>query len=137
MKLTLVLLLVALAPLSAADHVWQHGTWRDVQHSSDNGGSLTVPIGGTPPTVIAGVAVGGTAPTYLSFPMTVNTECVTIDSPDRIRYEACWQRRFKHVIVNDPIDFAVEGEKLFVRGDKKGESFRLAIVKATRLEPVN
>jgi hypothetical protein len=133
MKLALFFVVACSVAVTAADHKWQRGVWRDVQSSTQATTSMSIPIGGTPSSVVAGVTIPGTAPTYMSFAIPVNTECVTIDGPDALRYVACWQRHFAKLIVNDPIDFAVEGSSLFVRGDKKNEAFKLKTVKIIRL----
>ena len=129
---------VALALISqfvaAADHAWQSGTLREVRVGSTDGGAVSIPIGGTPPTTVAGVTIAGTAPMYLSFPMTAETEFFTIDGPSGMRYVARSNRHLKGFVINDPIDFTVERDNVFVRGPKPSQSTRLWLVSTTRLE---
>lgn len=132
-----VLLMSALSSVWAADHAWQHGVLRDLQFSSSAGGAISLPIGGTPATTVAGVTIPGTAPTYLSIPTTDEQQYVTIDGPDGLRYIARWRRRLKSLIINDPIEFVVEGESLFVKGSKPGDAFKLRMVSTTRLPPTD
>lgn len=123
-------------PLAGAERHWQQGVLRDLQLVPENGGAISVPVGGTAPTTVAGVTIQGTAPTYLSFPMSGELQYVTIDGPGGLRYVARWPLRLTATIINDPIDFAVEGDYVYVKGDKHAESKkRLRLVSTTRLEP--
>ena len=140
MRVLLALLLVtALAgpatTISASEHQWQGGIWRDIQQVTQDGGAISIPVGGLQPYTVNGITVPGAPPTYISIPTAAQTEYVTIDGPAGLRYVAAWRRHFTGVIVNDPIDFAVEGQHLYVRGTKAGQAHKLTIVKIIRLEP--
>ena len=136
--LIVLVLLLASCPVFAADHVWQQGLLRDLHVGSAADGALSVPIGGTPPSTVAGVTIPGTAPTYVSVPITDEQQYVTIDGPDGLRYVARTRPRLIHKgvgpsIINDPITVAVEGTHLYVLGQKPGQVHKLSLVSTTRL----
>jgi hypothetical protein len=115
-------------------HQWLKGKLRDVQLSSDGAVGVSIPVGGTPPSTVAGVTIPGTAPTYINVSEDSTAQILTIDGPDGLRYVARSNRHLEGLIVNDPIDFAVEGRFLFVRGVKKGKEYKLLLTKTIRLE---
>lgn len=132
--ISLVVVLALGLPIAAADHAWQSGTLREVRVGSTGGGAVSVPIGGTPPTTVSGVTFPGVAPTYISIPMTAELEFLTIDGPNGMRYVARSPRHLKGFIINDPLDFTIEGDNVFVRGPKPNQSTKLRLVSTTRLE---
>jgi hypothetical protein len=121
--------------VTAKERTWQIGHWRDSQLESQNGGAVSIPIGGTAPTTVAGVTIQGTAPTYISIPVTGTVQIVTVEGPDNMVYVASRAvGRAWPVIVNDEIIFAVEGDRLYTKGngaDPKKE-FWFGIVKRVR-----
>jgi hypothetical protein len=139
--LIVFVVLVATSPLATGQqtgplknvHVWQPGIWRDIRVVSGTPGAMTLPVGGSPPVTIGNTTVPGTAPMYLTVPIDDKAEYVTIDGPDRLRYVARWRKRFKGVIINDPVEFSLEGDHLFIRGSK-GEALKLELVSTIRLE---
>ncbi len=79
------------------------------------------------------VILPGTAPTYFSIPISSEWQYITIEGSDGLRYVGRWQRKFRNIIINDPMEFTVEGRWLFVHGLKPNEAFRLELVSTTRL----
>lgn len=119
----------------AADRQWQRGYWRDSELQTVQAGSVTIPIGGTPPTTVAGVTVQGTPPTLLTFPSSGTVQAVVIDGDDGITYTAVRQVRAAWpVVVNDEITFAVDGERLYTKDSGKPgtKEFWFKIVKRVR-----
>lgn len=114
---------VILLALLAASPTWQQGVWRDVQHVTEAGGGVSIPVGGG----------AGVAPLYLTFPADDPKEVVTIDGPDGLRYVAWWRKRLPGVIINDPVAFAIDGNRLLLHGPKRGQTYTLTIVSTTRL----
>lgn len=132
---TLVLCELAVGTLAAKNRAWQTGHWRDSQIQVSDGGAISIPIGGTPPSTVAGVTMPGTAPMYFSFPMTGTVQIVTVEGADGLLYVASRPiTRAWPVIVNDPITFAIEWDRLYTQGngaDPKKE-FWFQIVKRIR-----
>jgi hypothetical protein len=100
---------------------WQAGTWRESQ-IRDAGGSVSIPIAGI----------------YFNLPDEMTVQTVTIEGPDGMLYVASRTvKRLWPVIINDPVPFAIEDDRLYTRGNgtdpKKEMWFRL--VKRIRPEP--
>jgi hypothetical protein len=130
----LMLLLVGL-PLHAAERRWQPGVLRDVQIVTGAGAAVSIPLGGSASTMVAGVPVGGAAPFYVSVPIGEEWQYVTIDGQDGLRYMARWHQRLEHAVVNAPILFAVDGVIVYVKGDRQAEAKkRLRLVSTTHLD---
>jgi hypothetical protein len=135
------LFLGALAVGESADHVWQRGTWRGLQSTTTvSGGAISLPVGGTPPTTMIGalgipITTPGTPATYITIPTTGADHHYAVDGPDGFRYVARTPREFATVIVNDPIEFSVEGKTLYLKGAKPKDVYRLTLVSTTRLPP--
>jgi len=129
------LVLVGSVALLAKDRPWQQGHWRDSELQTVSGGTLSIPIGGTPPSTVAGVTIAGTAPTYLSIPTTGTVQVVQIDGDDGMTYIAVRPvSRPWPVIVNDPITFAIENDRLYTKGNGADpmKEFWFTIVKRIR-----
>lgn len=109
---------VVAMPVSAKERQWLKGTWRDIQAVTVNNGTVSLPTG-------LGV--------YINLPLNDATEVVTIDGPNGLQYIATADRHLVGVIVNDPLDFFVDGSRLYIPGDKKGKEYKLTIVKVIRL----
>jgi hypothetical protein len=131
--LVLVVLVTATSAW-AGGHAWQRGIWRDIHSVTASSSTLTLPVTpGVPSTTVAGVALPGVPPSYMSLPVDDVVEVVTIDGTDGIRYVAQWRRHFTSAVINDPVDYAVEGDSLIVRAIK-GKDFKLRIVTRIRLQ---
>lgn len=100
----------------AKDRHWQKGVWRDVQPVTVHNGSVSVPIGNT----------------FFSLPLNDATDVFTIDGPDGLQYVATYHRHLQGIIVNDPMEFAVEGKYVYVR--LAGNEKRLTLAKTIRLQ---
>jgi hypothetical protein len=118
-RTALVTLLLLTAPsASAADRHWVTGTLRDVQLASTSGGAVTLPMG-----------VGLNAPA-ITIPLDA-AEVVSIEV-EGLRYVASWEGRLRNPVINDPVTFAIDGRRLFLR--LGGKTHKLTLVKTIRLE---
>lgn len=115
------------------DHHWQQGILQSMHVATEDGGSISIPVGGTPATKIGNITMPGTAPTYFSIPMSGLIECVAIDGMDGLRYTGCWYRHLPNLIINDPIDFAVDDKNLFIRDPQSKKTFKLSRATTMRL----
>ena len=118
----------------AKDHAWQRGVLRDLQLATQAGAAISLPVGGTPPVTTGSVAVPGVAPTYLSIPIADELQYVTIDGPSALRYYRSMRTPIHESHHQRPIEFAVEGQRVYVKGIKGGQVHELELVSTTRLE---
>ena len=131
----LSLLVCGLVVSAAAEPAWQTGVLRDVQLRTGDTSTVNIPVGGTPPTTVAGVTIPGTAPIYIGAASTNEWQVLTIDvAADHMRYVARTLVHLTHIIINDPIEFALDGKYLVVRETTpKKKTYKLTVVSRERL----
>lgn len=118
MKILLLAFVLVASPLCAADRLWQHGTWRDQRPAGDPATMYNIPIGTQ----------------SFSFPLVSTAEFLVIEGADGMLYTAKTNSHRKGIIVNDPVEFAIDGEKLVVRRED-GSTWKMALVSRARTRP--
>lgn len=107
-------LVLGASSVQAADRLWQQGIWRDQRPAGDPNAAVFV----------EGVMI----------PIADQSEFLTIDA-EGLRYTVKSNRHRTGDIVNDPMEFQIDGESVYIRGPKPTESYKLRLVTRTRIAP--